>query len=319
MNILITSIGKRVQLIKYLGKKLKIIGVDCSDLIPSKNFVHKFYKVPKNDNDNYVDKLLDICKVENINMIIPLHEKEFIKLDKNRIKFKELGIELLLSSNRIIEICNDKIKTNEFFYLNNILSPRTYLKSNIESKILNNENINFPLIIKPIDGMGSINVFKINNDDELKFFINYVPNSIIQEFISGEEYTIDVLLDLKGKIISIVPRLRIEVIGGEVSKSKVENIPELIGKTELLINCLNKYGLVKGPLTIQCISNPQGIYFLEINCRFGGGVPLSFESGIDYADVFEDMYKGKHVDRILHFKELTMLRYNEGVFIGDSK
>lgn len=317
MKVLITSIGKRIQLIKYLKRSLKIIGTDSQELIPAKYFVEKFYKVPRCEDEEYIEALLNICKLENINMIIPLYEKEFIYINKNRNKFEELNIEVLLSTQEVVNICNDKIQTYSFFSEHNIKSPKTYEKIEIERKISSSEALEFPMIVKPCDGMGSANVFKVNTLEELKFFINYVHNPIIQEFITGNEYTIDALVDLSGNIISIVPRIRLEVRSGEVSKSKIEKNINIIKATENLINKLNRKGVLKGPLTIQCILNSNEPYFIEINCRFGGGVPLSLESGIDYGKCFEQMYNKEEINRIYNFKELTMLRFDDAVFIED--
>lgn len=314
MNVLITAIGKRVQLLNYLRRSLNIVGIDCSSLNAAKNFVDKFYEVPNCTDESYIIEIIKICKIENVDLIIPLYEKEFEVLENNREKFKSIGVEILLSSKEIIEICNDKISTHKFFKENNIISPTSYSKKQIQSRIDNNQDIDYPLIIKPINGMGSIDVFKVNNSYELKFFLNYVNYPIIQSFIEGTEYTIDILLDLDANIISLVPRVRIEVRSGEVSKSRVEKNIKIIKKTEELIYKLKKYGDIKGPLTIQCIVNDSGIYFIEINCRFGGGVPLSFESGIDYGNYIKKMYDGESIERIYNFKELTMIRYDFAVY-----
>lgn len=59
--------------------------------------------------------------------------------------------------------------------------------------------------------------------------------------MEGTEYTIDVLCDLKGEIISIVPRERIEVRSGEVSKSKTVNHKEIIKDTLNLVNKLKQH------------------------------------------------------------------------------
>src|SRR5699024_10769170 len=124
--------------------------------------------------------------------------------------------------------------------------------------------------IKPRDGMGSKGVFIVKNEKELNFFIDYVKNPIVQEFVEGTEYTIDVLCDLKGKVISVVPRERIEVRSGEVSKSKIVKNSNIINATLDLCNKLNIDSDIKpvGPLTIQCIVNKSDdIKFIEVNPR----------------------------------------------------
>ena len=312
MKVLFTAIGRRVQLIKHFKEYHRVIGVDIEELVPAKYFVDAFYKVPKWNDEDYIDVLLSICEKERVDMIIPLFEKEFISLCENRKKFNEVGTALILSDKKIIETFNDKWKSYKFFMSNNIDTPKTYNKQNLR-------DYSFPLIIKPTDGAGSKSVFKVNNDKELSFFIDYIENPIIQEYVEGTEYTIDVLCDLDGNAISIVPRARIEVRAGEVSKGRTVKDMAIIERTLELCNKLKIDENIKpiGPLTIQCIVDLKGnIKFIEVNPRFGGGVPLSFEAGVAYAELLRKMVKGEEILPIIgEFKELTMLRYDEAVYI----
>lgn len=313
MKVLLTAIGKRVQLINHLKKSNDVIGVDCGDLAPAIQFVDKFYKIHKYNEKEYIDHLIKICKNEKVDLLIPLYEKEFSILCENRDKFKKNGTILLLSNKAVIELCNDKWETYEFFLENEINTPISYCKKDIEQilKRENKENIQFPLIIKPRDGMGSSNFFKIKSIKELEFFIEYVENPIIQHCIEGKEYTIDVLCDLNGDVISAVPRERIEVRSGEVSKTKAVYNKKVIKYTVDL--CKKLKGI--GPLTIQCIvTEKDEIKFIEINPRFGGGVPLTFECGVDYGKFLNMFVRGEKVKPIIgKFKEKTMLRYDEAV------
>lgn len=312
MNVLFTAIGRRVQLINHFKKYHKVIGVDTGELAPAKHFVDSFYKVPKWDDKEYVNTLLNICKKENVDMLIPLYEKEFILLCENREKFNKIGTILILSDKKLIEIFNDKWESYRFFIENNIDTPMTYKKQGVK-------DFNFPLIIKPINGAGSQNVFKVDNKKELNFFIDYIENPIIQEYIKGTEYTIDVLCDLKGNVISIVPRERIEVRAGEVSKGRTVKNKDIIEKTLKLCNKLKIDENTKpiGPLTIQCIVDlDNNIKFIEVNTRFGGGVPLTFEAGVPYAKYLGKMVEGYNVRPIIgEFKEMIMLRYDEAIYI----
>ena len=71
-SILITAIGKRVQLIKHLKQNFRVLGVDAGDLNPARNFVDEFYQVPRYTEGSYIDELLEICLKEKVDMIIPL-------------------------------------------------------------------------------------------------------------------------------------------------------------------------------------------------------------------------------------------------------
>lgn len=322
-SILITSIGKRVQLIKYLSKAFNIIGVDAGELNPCRYFVDKFYKIPKAVDKNYISELLKICEKENVEMLIPLYEGEFSILNKNRDRFEKMNTKLMLSCEKVIDICKDKNKTAEYFTRRNIKNPRVYTKNEIDNIIYNKEETIFPLFIKPADGMGSSNTFKIRNIKELEFFKDYVVNPIIQECIKGEEYTVDCLVDFNGNPIYVVPRIRLEVRSGEVVKSRTIKDKLIINEAIKVIEELNKLkdenhiGAV-GPLTIQFFKTDKDeIYLLEINPRFGGGVPLSFECGADYGKAMLNMLENKSMSFENNFEVKTMLRFDDAVYIKE--
>lgn len=323
MNVLFTAVGKRIELIKHFKKwGYFVAGIDSNELVPAKYFVDYFCKVPKWNERKYLDIIFEICKAKKIDILIPLYEREFILLCENRERFNQIGTTLLLSHKKIIEICNDKWESYKFFVKNNINTPLTYSKNGIW-KALKKSEINFPLIIKPVSGMGSKGCFKINDIRELEFFCNYINNGIIQKYIEGIEYTIDVLCDFQGNCISVVPRERIEVINGEVSKSRTIKDNRIINATLDLCNKLKINDSIKpvGPLTIQCIVDKNGeIKFIEINPRFGGGVPLTFEAGVPYGDYLARMmHEEKIAPQIGQFKEIIMLRFNDSIFVSEEK
>lgn len=320
-SMLLTSIGKRVQLIKHLKKSFKVVGVDAGELNAGKAFVDEFYKIPKAKESGYVDSLLDICKKEQIKVLIPLYEGEFEILHNARKRFNEIGTLVLLSNGEILEVCKDKRKTYEYFLNSEINLPKVYSEKEVQDIIIYGDINKLPLIIKPRNGMGSDGVFKINNLKELKFFKDYVEDGIIQEYIEGSEYTVDVITDLKGEPVYVVPRKRLEVRSGEVVKSSTCKDEKIINETLKVMRHLNKLrnseklGLL-GPLTIQFFKKSNGeIYLLEINPRFGGGVPLSFEAGANYGQRILEMLRGEKLEYIENFKEIIMLRYEEANFI----
>lgn len=303
MNILVTAIGRRVQLIEHLKKTFNIIGVDASDNNAAKYFSDSFFVIPKCDEPDYIKELLNICVSNNVKMIIPLYEREFVLLCKNRQIFEDRGIKILLSDEDVINICNDKRLTQDFFERENILSPR----------LINDA----PAVIKPVSGMGSQGVYSVNTNAELEAAKVLLKNDyIIQEKIEGREYTVDVLCDFEGNAVSVVPRERTEVRSGEVSKSRTVKNKDISSDTIRLIKSLNKYGKVIGPITVQCfVTKENKIVFLEINPRFGGGVPLTFEAGINYGELLMRFIEGYvHEKAPLNFEEVSMVRYDKAVY-----
>jgi carbamoyl-phosphate synthase large subunit len=266
--------------------------------------------VPKISSQNYLVELLKICIQESIDLIIPLIDTELTLLAKNRILFEEVGVKVLVSSVELNEISSDKRKTFQFFIEKGIPTPKVYNNEELEKKAYK-----FPLLIKPLDGSSSKGVTKINNEKELNFFREYIPNAIVQEYVEGTEYTIDVMVDFKGNIKTIVPRLRIETRSGEVSKGVTEKNDSIIKAVEIVVNALPQ---PVGCLTLQCFKNTQGeITFIEINPRFGGGIPLSIQAGADFPLWTIQATKGEifNVPDYSWQDNLTMLRFDESVFI----
>lgn len=332
MNLLLTSIGKRVELVEHLKSRFRLVGVDASLENPARCFVDAFYQVPRCSEEGYVEMLLFVCKREKISLLVPLYEPEFSVLDAARERFAEIGVTLVLSEKAVLEICDDKNKTAAFFEKYQIPAPRTFAAGEVREMIVGREG-KYPVVIKPADGMGSESVFYAKNRKELEFFYGYVKNALVQECVSGEEYTIDVLCDFWGEPIYIVPRIRLEVRAGEVTKSRVDLQRIVIEETRNLLAALNREGGVKGPLTIQCFLEKDGesLRFLEINPRFGGGVPLAFAAGADYASALVEMGEqlaageedeGLETEKEMNLaayrkkeiRELTMLRYTQAVY-----
>lgn len=332
MNLLLTSIGKRIELIEHLKSRFRVIGVDASTQNPAKGFADAFYQIPGCREKSYVETLLEICKKEEVSLLVPLYEPEFAVLSEARENFEKMGVKLVLSDGAALDICGDKRKTAAFFEKYKIPAPGTLFPGEAE-EIIAGKEADFPLILKPVNGMGSEGIFVAKNRKELEFFYEYAEDALVQECVSGKEYTIDVLCDFFGEPVYIVPRIRLEVISGEVSKSRVDLQRTVIEETGRLLKALNREGCVCGPMTIQCFvsEDGRGLKFIEINPRFGGGVPLAFAAGADYAAALEKMGEGfisgyksgtseaagrpdLNSFRKKEIKELTMLRYSRAVY-----
>ncbi|ADK14067.1 hypothetical protein CLJU_c09990 [Clostridium ljungdahlii DSM 13528] len=74
---------------------------------------------------------------------------------------------------------------------------------------------------------------------------------------------------------------------------------------------------VIGPYTIQCkVTEDDKIKYIEVNPRLGGGVPLTFKAGVDYGKYFNMMARGEEIEPVIgKFEEVTMIRYDEAIFI----
>lgn len=122
-----------------------------------------------------------------------------------------------------------------------------------------------------------MHTYRVSDAEELRFFLSYVPDPVIQEFLPGPEITTDVVCDLEGELLGVVSRQRIEVRGGEVTKAVTICRPDLVEASRRIAQALPAVG----PLTVQSIMKDGIPHFTEINARMGGGLPLGIAAGVD--------------------------------------
>jgi carbamoyl-phosphate synthase large subunit len=316
-KVLITSVGRRVELVKafrtaYAGQNVsaEILAVDASPgLAPAGYFVDKIIKVPKVSEANYLEALLELCSTESVNLLIPLFEPEFDLIAVATSQFESLKTKVVLSNKQVLSICGDKWQTYKYFRDLGVKTPYSYTADDLP------EQLQFPVFVKPRRGMASIGACKVVNQQQLLEQTNQSSSMLVQQYIAGTEFTIDALTDFSGRVLSIVPRERLEVRSGEVSKGRTVDRPDLI---EQAVYIVDKLGAI-GPLTLQCIDTGTDVYWIEINPRFGGGVPLSIAAGVDYPMLLYRMWKGDKIDPFLgqYRRGLTMLRYDEALYIPE--
>lgn len=317
-NILFTSAGRRVSLIRHFKSVLQdmelkgnIVTTDMQKNAPASFVADIREQVPRVTDPNYIKTLKEVCLKHNIRLLIPLIDTELILLAGHKHEFESQGTTLLVSSPEVNEICFDKRKTYRFFKNIGLETPELF----DAQQLLGNPDVPYPVLIKPANGSCSIGVTKIGNDRELNFFKDYITNAIIQEYIEGEEYTLDVLVDFKGRVCSVVPRLRIETRTGEISKGMTIKNQFIIEAGKKVAEALPQ---ALGCITIQCFLTKAGhLKFIEINPRFGGGIPLSIAAGADFPRWIIEMMIGKqHEISIDGWQDgVVMLRYDDAIFV----
>ncbi|MDK0613777.1 ATP-grasp domain-containing protein [Clostridium perfringens] len=283
MNILITSCGRRTQLIKYFKNEFKGIGnvvvTDCDELAPALYFADKFYITSRINDTNYINDLIEICKKEEIKGIMSLIDPELSLLAKNKEKFKEIGVELIGSDYETTELCFDKYEFFKFLNENNFKCAKTYISLEDFKKDYNDGKISFPVFIKPRTGSASLGVNKVDFMEHLELLYKLFPDMIIQEFIPGQEYGVDCYIDLvSSEVISIFAKKKIRMRSGETDKAVSIKNEKLFNVIEELVRKLN----LRGTVDIDVFESDGEWIISEINPRFGGGHLLAYKCKENY-------------------------------------
>jgi carbamoyl-phosphate synthase large subunit len=170
-----------------------------------------------------------------------------------------------------------------------------------------------PLFIKPRFGRGGVGAFPVSTDRQLSFFLDYVSTPVVQEYLDGPEFTIDMLCGADGRPLSIVPRERVVIRAGVIDRGRTVRDPALIELAQSVARVLPFYG----PVNIQCrVVSGRPVVF-EINPRFSGGIPLTIAAGADFPRMLLRLARGHHVlPAIGAFRDgLWMSNYEEPVFL----
>lgn len=320
MNILITSAGQRVSLVRAFQKELKalypeakVFTVDMQpELSAACNVSDGYFKVVRVTAPNYIQDLLQLCAAQNIRMIIPTIDTELKVLSENIELFRKENIHCIVSSKDFVYACRDKRQINEFFVQHGIEIPRT----------IDKDAPTFPLFIKPYDGSLSVDTFLINKKEELTEYHLTNPKLMFMEYLGKdayEEFTVDMYYGKDHQVKCIVPRKRIWVRAGEINKGLtcknfiVDMLKEKLGFIDGAIGCLTTQ--VFASKTAQVIKG------IEINPRFGGGYPLSYRAGANYpAWLIKEYFLQEAISYTDNWEDrLLMLRYDDEVLVHDYK
>ena len=318
VSILFTCIGRRVSLLnsfrraaRQLKINLSLLGTDATELSSALQLCDKGFTVKPITHANYIKQLLSIIRTNKVKMLIPTVDLDLKLLAQNKPKFAASGCCVLVSTPDVVDICQDKRKTFRFLLKNGFDTPVTMSAS----AALSRKKLNWPCFLKPWDGYASRGTAIAHNREELLFFAKRIPNCIVQDLIKGTEHTCDVYVDFGMKVRCVVPRKRIEVRAGEVSKGQVVKHPRIMSEAARLVEIL---GAGPGVITLQLFLTGDGkIKFVEINPRFGGGAPLSIKAGANFPKwILQEALGGKTTIRFNGFKDnLIMLRYDSEVWV----
>ncbi len=318
LGVLFTCIGRRVSLLESFrraAKQLKInaafFGTDTTDLSSALQLCDKGFLVKPTSHPGYIKQLLSIVKANRVKLLVPTIDLDLKVLARNKPKFNTAGCHVLVSPPEVVDICQDKRKTYRFLTKNGFDTPLTM---SVRSALSKGE-LNWPYYLKPWNGSASKQNTIVNDRRDLLFNAKRIPNAICQEFIEGTEYSCDVYIDFGMKVRCVVPRKRIEVRAGEVSKGQVVKNPRIMSEAAKLAETL---GAGPGVITLQLfLTDDDRVKFIEINPRFGGGAPLSIKAGANFPKWILQEASGKKPNiRPDGFKDdLIMLRYDSEVWL----
>jgi len=289
VKILVLSVGTNAcyHFVKTIKEKFNndfyVVGADINPLhlVPTCPFVDRFYQVPLTSDNAYYQTILDICKTESINYLLPSFDADQKLFYPENKDLTDMGVKSLGTSIDTLPIYDNKIKMVEHLRKSNIPVPVIY------DNVLDDEEY----FIKPKHGVASIGARKAKG-----FEIRNLSNKyeyIIQEVCSEPEITLECFW-FNG-CLSTVARERIASKAGVCVKTRIYNDRNLYRIAEKFVSCL------KAPnyFNLQFMKNSLGEPVItDVNLRFAGGMSLSYVAGWDESTALGHIMIGTDKDKV---------------------
>ena len=255
-----------ISIIKHLQSLgHKVIGIDANENSENLARFHcdEFYLSPLCNDSNFIPFINSL--VEKFDLYIPFIDEELLSLTNSEELLPEIIPRIILNNKKAIENCTSKIKFQHFCLQNNLPVAA--------------ETTSVPAIFKPEYGRGGKGIFIIEDEELVPYFQK--KTGVVQQLISGLEYTVDVLMGQNNEWLFAVARKRIETAG--VSRiGEIDQHPTVLKLAKL---CTEKFQF-KGPINIQIILDQNNAaHLIEINPRFAGSLIFSTLAGFDILDL----------------------------------
>lgn len=310
ISILMLGGARRVSLAELLiadasklGYHLNIYSYELNSEVPIASVGTVIVGRKWKDTD-VVEHIIDVVKRHNIDIILPFVDGAIAIAAECKARLPEVFVPV--SPSEIATAMYDKAEAARMFKSHSLPIPSDYTVKECQ----------FPIIVKPRFGSASKGIKVIDNSTELAKLTN-PGDYLLQEYISNrEEYTVDCYVSQSGEPIYIVPRLRIDVVGGEVAQTRTCRNEDLIAMSQEVIRSIP----FRGPITIQYLHDLSNNRYLlmEINPRLGGGVVCSVHAGAPLAQLIINESIGQPIYQYNDWKsDLFITRYfKEVVFYG---
>ena len=293
MNLLILSCGTRNKVVQYFreafGKEGRVICTDCSPYAPALYEADAYYIVPRITEPGYLGILYDICKKESITGVLSLIDPELSLIAAHKNQFAELGVTVIGSDYALCERSLNKWELYCWMREHGYPCVKTYALWEDFDSALNQGEIAFPVLVKPMKGSASIQIAKAQDRETAAFLFSHGEEMIIQEYMTGQEIGSDVYIDLVSKeVVSIFTKKKLVMRAGETDKAISFFDANLNSQ---ITQFVRENGFV-GQIDIDLFEQDGVYYFSEVNPRFGGGYPHAYACGVDHMTLIKNNLLG---------------------------
>ena len=295
---------------RELSGRGRVIATDMSPNAPALYEADAFYLVPKITEPGYIDRVLEICRKEQIQGVFSLIDPELSLLAEHEQSFRQIGTTVIGSSYELCERTLDKWQMYLWLKEHGYACAGSYVDKEAFYRDVEKGKISYPVFVKPVRGSASIAITRAEDRETVEFLFSHGEGLLIQEYLRGQEIGADCYIDMiSGETVSVFTKKKLVMRAGETDKGISFQDPVLF---ELIERFVKESGF-RGQIDID-IFECDGVYYIsEVNPRFGGGYPHAYEAGVNHMKYMVRNLEGKcNVTELGDYEEgIVMMKYNE--------
>lgn len=312
MNILITSAGRRNYLVSYFREALRgrgrILAADMSPVAPALAAADAAYIVPPASDADHVDALLELCREQDVRLLISVNDAELLALAERRTAFAAIGTYVLVSSPWVVRSCQDKVEMSTELARHGIDSPCSVVVPAEGTMTGLLDGLEFPLVVKHRHGSASGGFDVVHDQAELEATVelarsqvrravggawgNGTTELVVQGYLHGEEFGLDIMNDLEGRYVATAAKRKLSMRAGETDRAITVTDAGLEALGARIGQALGHVGVLDCDVMVVA-GRP---YVLDLNPRFGGGYPFSHLAGVDMPSAIVAWLRGESPD-----------------------
>jgi carbamoyl-phosphate synthase large subunit len=314
VRVLVTGAGgpAAIAAMKSLraDSSIQLIAADMDPWAAGLYLVPERTLVPAGTAPEFAEVLLGRCRALGVDVVLPTVDAELLPLAAARDTFAAAGIRLLLAPATALGVILDKLSLARHCH-GIVPVPRT----EPFGPATDPGSWTYPVVVKPRQGSGSRGVVIVGSAAELAA-LDRPPGLIVQDFLPGEEYSVDVLADAAGHVIASVPRLRARVDSGVSVGGRTVHDPEVEGFGRAVARATGLTYVAN----VQCRRDRDGQpALLEVNPRMPGTLGLTIASGVDMPRLALAALLGQAVPDRLDFCERAVVRFLDERFVDPAE
>jgi carbamoyl-phosphate synthase large subunit len=280
--VLLTGVGKRYDIVSSFARHAFVVAADPSPLAPAQYAADVRVAPPRADDPEYIPFLAELVERHGVSAVVPLTDLDLEVLARSELP-------AFVPTADVCRATFDKYLAHQLLESHGLPSPPTWLPGEPAQ--------GYPAVVKPREGSGSRSIHPVADEEEAAFFARYVKEPVmIQRFMDGPEFSVDLLCDLDGRCLNAIPRTMLESRGGESIKGSAIADPELIELGRAVAEALP----LRGPATVQMFRDSElGLRVTDINARFGGAFACPMYAalpGRSYPELIVRMAAGGRVE-----------------------